>query len=92
MTKILIKKKEEAADVWIFGVTIEGNEYTVTVPREYWKRLIQGKEEPESLVRRSFEFLLARESKESILREFELPVIQKYFPEYESKITTSLHT
>jgi hypothetical protein len=35
------------------------------------------------LVRRSFEFLLQRESKESILPEFELSVIQSYFPEYD---------
>ena len=40
----------------------------------------------EDLVRRSFDFLLAREAKESILREFDLSVIQRYFPEYESAI------
>ena len=38
---------------------------------------------PEDLVRRSFEFLLQREPKESILREFELSVIQRYFPDYD---------
>lgn len=37
----------------------------------------------EELIRRSFEFLLARESKESILRQFDLSVISRYFPEYE---------
>lgn len=37
---------------------------------------------PEALLRASFEFLLAREPKESILRRFELPVIERYFPEY----------
>jgi hypothetical protein len=37
----------------------------------------------EDLVRRSFEFLLAREPKESILRSFDLSVIGRYFPEYE---------
>jgi len=35
------------------------------------------------LLRLSFEFLLDREPKESILRRFELPVIARYFPEYE---------
>lgn len=34
------------------------------------------------LVRRSFEFLLAREPSTSILREFDLGVIERYFPEY----------
>ena len=37
---------------------------------------------PEALIEASFEFLLAREPKESILARFELPVIERYFPEY----------
>ncbi len=44
---------------------------------------------PEELIRRSFEFLLQRESKEFILREFELSVIQRYFPEYDEAMTGS---
>jgi hypothetical protein len=41
---------------------------------------------PEDLVRRSFEFLLEREPKESILRSFELSVIGRYFPKFERTI------
>jgi len=37
---------------------------------------------PEELIEASFEFLLAREPKESILARFELPVIERYLPEY----------
>lgn len=37
---------------------------------------------PDELVRESFRFLLERESKESILREFKLSVIKRYFPDY----------
>ena len=37
---------------------------------------------PEELLEASFQFLLEREPKESILRRFELPVIERYFPEY----------
>jgi len=37
---------------------------------------------PEQLVDASFLFLLEREPKEAILRRFELPVIERYFPEY----------
>ena len=40
----------------------------------------------EQLVRRSFDFLLEREPNTSILRQFELPVIARYFPEYERVI------
>ena len=34
------------------------------------------------LVKRSFEFLLAREGNTSILHEFDLSTIERYFPEY----------
>lgn len=37
---------------------------------------------PEELIEASFRFLLEREPKESILRQFELPVIERYFPDY----------
>jgi len=36
----------------------------------------------ERLLEASFEFLLDREPKEAILRTFDLPVIERYFPEY----------
>ena len=38
------------------------------------------------LLEASFRFLLEREPNTSILREFELPVIGRYFPEYEREI------
>ena len=37
---------------------------------------------PEELLEAAFAFLLARESKQSILPRFELPVIERYFPEF----------
>ena len=40
----------------------------------------------ERLVEASFGFLLEREPRESILRRFALPVIGRYFPEYEAEI------
>ena len=42
------------------------------------------------LVQASFRFLLDREPKESILREFELGVISRYFPEYREEIESYL--
>ena len=45
---------------------------------------------PERLVEASFEFLLEREPKESILRHFELSVIEQYFPEYPDAIRKAL--
>ena len=45
-----------------------------------------GASSPEDLVRRSFEFLLERESRTSILHTFDLLLIGRYFPEYEATI------
>ncbi len=45
---------------------------------------------PERLIKASFEFLLEREPKESILRSFALPVIERYFPEYPKEIPARL--
>jgi hypothetical protein len=45
---------------------------------------------PEELIRKSFEFLLEREPKESILTRFDLTVIRRYFPEYEREIKKRL--
>jgi len=45
---------------------------------------------PEELIRKSFEFLLERESKESILGRFDLTVIGRYFPEYDREIKRRL--
>lgn len=45
-----------------------------------------GERDVDALVRRSFEFLLAREANTSILREFDLSTIERYFPEYAREI------
>ncbi len=64
--------------------------HDVTVSPKDYARLTAGKIEPEELVRRSFEFLLEREPKESILMRFDLSVISRYFPEYEREIIRRL--
>ncbi|MGA9885126.1 MAG: hypothetical protein WBQ34_15535 [Candidatus Acidiferrales bacterium] len=66
--------------------------HLVTVQPEDYLRLTGGKADPAELVRRSFEFLLENEPKESILRQFDLSVIGKYFPEYQAAIKRKLGT
>ena len=61
--------------------------HTVTVEPAYARRLTGGAAPPEELVRRSFEFLLEREPKESILGSFDLSVIRRYFAGYEEEIS-----
>ena len=79
----------ESTDAATYRVTVTGGAsttHTVTVSPEYWRKLTGGRVPPEKLVEKSFEFLLERESNTSILRSFDLPVIQKYFSEYERAI------
>lgn len=72
-----------------YEVTVAGSTtttHTVTLIPSYHQKLTGGKMTPEELIERSFEFLLEREPNTSILRRFDLPVIQTYFPEYEKTI------
>lgn len=64
--------------------------HRVTVAPEYLEKLTHGNVSGEELVEKSFEFLLERESNTSILARFDLPVIQRYFPEYEGTIGAML--
>lgn len=61
-------------------------EHHVSVSKADLERLAPDDVDPTELVRRSFAFLLEREPKESILAAFDLPVIGRYFPEYEATI------
>lgn len=73
---------------WICEVRLHGSDrvYRVSLASADLIRLAPGTTDPEDLVRRSFEFLLLRESPDSILASFELPLIGRYFPEYEREI------
>ena len=55
--------------------------------READRERLGGKDvSAEQLIEESFHFLLEREPNTSILSRFELPVIGKYFPEYQCEI------
>jgi len=47
-------------------------------------------EDVERLVYETFDFLLEREPKESILRSFDLSVVGQYFPDFEHEIRSRL--
>jgi len=83
---IKIKKKNEQE----FLVTIEEkgsrSKHEVTLDDGYYQNLTDRKITKEELIKKSFEFLLERESKESILSAFNLKIIKNYFPEYEDRI------
>ncbi len=69
-----------------FLVALNSTTFTVTVDEDYYQKLTGGNFSKEHLIKASFKFLLDREPKESILRSFNLNVIQRYFPEYLEKI------
>ena len=76
-------------DGWECAVTVrDGGEthHLVRVSRSDLARLAPGASDPVDLVQASFAFLLEREPKESILREFDLTIIGRYFPDYEREI------
>jgi hypothetical protein len=76
---------------WACAVTVDDDRgdpthHDVMVTTSDLEMLAPGATDPVDLVRRSFDFLLVRERKESILARFDLPQIGRYFPEYESSI------
>ena len=79
-----------------FQVTVtEGGirtNHTVSLKAAYYEKLTGRKIPEETLIEQSFRFLLEREPKESILREFDLSVIGRYFPDYETEIRKRLGT
>jgi hypothetical protein len=56
--------------------------YQVTLSASDFERLNGGKATPEACVHAAFRFLLDREPKESILRRFDVSLIERYFPEF----------
>jgi hypothetical protein len=81
MATITVARTRETS----YRVTVEEpngrTEHEVTVTDADVERYAPGTT-PERLLEASFEFLLEREPKESILSRFDLPVIERYFPEY----------
>ena len=77
-----------------FGVRVtEGETVTdhrVTVPPGYLEELGVPEADPEAVVGESFAFLLEREPATSILGEFALSEIARYFPSYPEELPRRL--
>jgi len=88
------KIEVEKVDASHFRVRVieAGSESThqVTLDPKDLARLAGAAAEPQELIRKSFQFLLEREPKESILSRFDLSIISRYFPEYEREIKKRL--
>ena len=90
MANIVVQANHSNDETYNFKVdVIEGESRTshkVEVDRHEYENLTDGKIAPEELIQCSFEFLLEREPKESILNSFNISIISRYFPEYEREI------
>jgi hypothetical protein len=83
---------------WRYSVELTESEETdsktthqVTLDKDYYMDLTErGRIIPEEFIKKSFEFQLDRESKNSILRQFDISQINDYFPEYEKEIKRAL--
>lgn len=78
-----------AGDGWSCSVTVADAEgqtrHEVTVSAAERERFGPAAT-PERLVEESFQFLLEREHKEQILRQFAISAIERYFPDYGAAI------
>jgi hypothetical protein len=79
---------------WRCSVTIgddsRATHHQVTVRAEHLHRIAPAGASPEDVVRASFEFLLAREPRESIHRSFDLAEISRHFPDYDAELRRAL--
>ena len=87
---------EPAPDGWRCRVTVRdarsSSTHDVTVSGDDTTRLAAATDvgDVERLLYETFDFLLEREPKESILSSFDLSVVSRYFPEYEHEIQSRL--
>ena len=80
MTISVIAKSQDTFEVVVATQSI--TTHSVTVTDAIHTKLTNGKISKETLVEKSFEFLLAREPNTSILSQFKIEVISQYFPDY----------
>jgi len=86
----MIEIKHSLGDEWV--VTVKAGTTTrhrVRVSKQDVERFASGAS-VEKLLQESFQFLLEREPNTSILPSFDLPLIGRYFPEYEREIKARL--
>ncbi len=73
----------------IFQVTVTEDSITthkINLSEKVYENLSDSKIPKAELIIKSFEFLLERESNQSILKEFNLETIELYFPDYPTLI------
>jgi hypothetical protein len=98
MVRITVNTLSPASDdIWVLHVEVTESDgsgsqtrHKVTMDKQYYEKISKGIVGPEDFVKKSFQFILKRENKDSILREFNINQIRQYFPEYENEIKKML--
>ncbi len=94
MTLMIDVSQTKTGDPLEFSVTVRegGGEthHSITMAESTYQKLTSGEVHPEQCIEGAFKFLLEREPKESILSRFDVTVISKYFPDFESQLSRYL--
>ena len=83
--EILIKKNDNNTFAVFIENSVKSN-HIVTLNDDIHFEMTEGIKSKEELILFSFKFLLERENNTSILSNFNLEIIQNYFPEYKNEI------
>ena len=88
--EIRVTEANQREEGWTFLVELGHSEglveYFVDVDRDYWTRLTNRRVEPSELVKETFKFLLGKQSKEAILKKFNIADMVGQFHNFESEI------
>lgn len=79
----VVVSDEQGASTYEVGVPAAGPFLASLLPDP-------GFEDTQRLVRETFAFLLEREPRSSILARFDLPVVERYFPDYPAEMRRRL--
>ena len=83
---ITVKTVGEGPPAWTFQVRVQDSksvsDHEVTLTQQVYESLSRKAVPPAQFVEAAFRFLLEREPKESILSQFDVAVISRYFPEF----------
>ena len=83
---VRVSTEDQAREGYSLEVQREKKKFFLGAKTRRYKDLSQEKITKETLIKKSFEFLLKRESKESILSRFNLRLINRYFSEFDEEI------
>jgi hypothetical protein len=91
VAEIEVTRAAETDQAWEFVVTVREatgqSTHRMTLSHAELADLRGERADPEGFVRDCFEFLLAREPKESIMSRFDVRDIGRYFPEFREEIS-----